>query len=221
MTHRDAALSMMHRLAVLILSLPPAAALAQYAGPAVETCRAYAEAEAKKAGASAVGVMFDRDRDFTIERYTRKLGSQFVSSLLFGNGAIVLAQGPAIEMSFVCLLADEKRAVFFHWVPRREAPVLAQCGRSASTKNDPGACLDPLLQVAEQELTQLYAHRFQEAREADLAAGNENASNGFRRSSEAWRSYRDAECARRGLSGSDAYRACLVELTRRRALDLR
>jgi uncharacterized protein YecT (DUF1311 family) len=211
----------MHRLAALVLWLLPAAAGAQVPAAALEACRAYAEAEQKQTGASVSGVTLDRDRHLALERHARKVGSQRVSSLLFGNGAIVLEQGPAIEMSFVCLLADEKRALFFHWMPRRHAPVLAQCARNAAARNDFGACLDPLLQVAEQDLIQIYAQRFQEAREADVAAGNENASNAFRRSNEAWRAYRDAECARRGPPGGGAYRACLVEVTRRRALDLR
>ncbi len=207
----------MIRIALLVGYLLPLAGLAQYTGPALETCRAYAEAGVKRAGAGATSVVFIQDRDLNIERYTKKVGSQFVSSLLFGNGAIVLAQGPAVEMSFVCLLADEKRAVFLHWVPRREAPVLAQCGRNPNLS----PCLDALLQIAEQELTQIYASRFQQARETDVAAGNENASNAFRRSNEAWRAYRDAECTRRGAAASEAHRACAVELTRRRALDLR
>ncbi|MGH8705985.1 MAG: lysozyme inhibitor LprI family protein [Burkholderiales bacterium] len=211
----------MGRFSAFLLLLLPFAAAAQYTGPALESCRAYAEAEAKRGGAGATAVAFDQDRDLNIERYTKRVGSQFVSSLLFGNGAIVLAQGPAVEMSFVCLLADEKRALFFHWVPRREAPVLAQCRRSAAAGRGMSDCLDPLLQLAESDLTQLNASRFQQAREADLSAGNENLSNAFRRSNEAWRVYRDAECTRRGAAASDAHRACLVELTRRRALDLR
>ena len=41
-----------------------------------------------------------------------------------------------------------------------------------------------------------------------------------------WREYRDAECARRreeaaGASPEAVHAACLVELTRRRALDMR
>ena len=104
-------------------------AAAQYSGPAVETCLAYASNEIRQSAASAARVVFDRDRDLAIERYTRK-------------------------------------------------------------------------------------------------AGYESAVSAFRRSADAWRAYRDAECARRsgpstsGASG-DADKACLVELTRRRALDLR
>ena len=201
------------------LACAPLAALGQYAGPGVETCRAYAEREIRKEGSEVKAVVFDRDRDLNIDRYTRKVGGQFVSSLLYGNGAIVFAKAPAVEMSFLCLLADERRAVFFHWTPRRDAPVFAQCNRSAVAAPEVGPCLDVLLQTAEQDLTQVYALRFQEARELDVARKNEDSVAAFRKAADAWRGYRDAECARRGAG--DAAKACMVELTRRRALDLR
>jgi uncharacterized protein YecT (DUF1311 family) len=65
------------------------------------------------------------------------------------------------------------------------------------------------------------AFRFQDSLEADARAGNENASSAYRNAAVAWRGYRDAECARRGPAGSDEWRACMVDLTRRRYLDLR
>jgi uncharacterized protein YecT (DUF1311 family) len=207
------------------LACAPLAALAQYAGPGVETCRTYAEREIRKGTSEIKAVAFDHDRELNIERYTRKVGSQFVSSLLYGNGAIVYAKGQAIEMSFLCLLADEKRAVFFYWMPRRDAPVLAQCGRAAA-REEIGPCLEILRQIAERDLTQAYALRFQEARERDDAQKNEEAIAAFRKAADAWRGYRDAECARRaaafggGSGAADAQKASVVELTRRRAVDL-
>ena len=193
----------MSRLAFLLFAVS-VSAHAQYGGPGVETCRKYAESESRKFNPGISAVSIEKDRDLVIERYTQKVGSQFVSSVLSGNGAIVLAGAPSTEFAFVCLLADEKRAVFFHWLPRRDAPALAQCRRGGG---DPGPCLDVLLQIAEQELVQRYAEQY--------AGGNADA---FRPSAEAWKAYREAECARRGES--DARKACLVELTRRRALDL-
>ena len=204
---------------VLLLALAalPLAARAQYSGPGVETCRAYGEREVKKTGGGVKGLVFDRDAALAIERYTRKLGSQFVSSVLTGNGAITRSVGPAVELSFVCLLASEKQALFFHWEPRKDAPALAQCKRSAAV----GDCLQVLLDLAERDLVEVAAFRFQDSLEADAKAGNENASSAYRNSAAAWRTYRDAECARRGAGGSDEWRACMLDLTRRRYLDLR
>ena len=202
---------------LLFALLGPIAALAQYSGPAVQTCQAYAEREFKRdnPGVRTVSLVDDLDRN--IDRYTRKLGSQFVSSVLYGNGAVVNAQGPSVEFSFVCLLADDKRALFFHWLPRRDAPVLAQCRRGDAAGI--GDCLDRLLQLAERDLTQAYAERYVDARAADANRAAEPATATFRRSADTWRAYRDAECARRGAG--DAAKACLVELTRRRMLDFR
>ena len=194
----------------------PAPAWAQYSGPAVETCRAYGERELKKQANGVERLAFDRDAALVIERYTRKMGNQFVASILTGNGAILRTVGPAVELSFVCLLANEKQALFFYWIPRKDAPSLAQCRRAAA----PGDCLQLLLGLAERDLVEVAAYRFQESLEADAKSGNENASNAYRNAAAAWRAYRDAECARRGAATSDEWRACMVDLSRRRYLDL-
>ncbi len=208
------------RTLLLALVLLPFSAWAQYAGPGVETCRAFAEREQKQDGTAVAKVVFDRDQNLGIDRVTRKAGSQPVSSLLYGNGAIVYPKGLAIEISFACLLADEKRAVFFHWTPRENASALSQCSRNVPTGGNAAQCLESLLQVVEQDLTAAYAQRFQEARDADAKAGNEKAIATFRRSNESWIAYRDAECTRRS-GAPEARKACVIDLSRRRLLDVR
>ncbi len=208
----------------ILLLFVPLQAGAQYDGPAVEACRGYAKKELQRDG-STKDVAFDRDASLVIERYTKKAGSQFISSVLTGNGAVVRARGPAAELSFICLLADEKRPLFFYWLARQNAPAAHQCRRS-----EPGAprpCLEYLLQLAEADLTQAYALRFQEARERDSKGGGEAAVLAYRKSNDEWRQYRDAECARQrelapaGISADDYQLACTVDLSRRRALDMR
>ena len=207
------------RLLVFLLVATPA--FAQYSGPAVDTCLAYAKREAP----NAKSIVFERDQNLQIERYTRKLGTQFVSSILRGNGAVVLDGSPSAELGFICLLADDKRALYFEWLARPNAPALPQCTRDPGLKTK--GCLEHLLQVAEMDLTQAYAMRFQESRERDHAAGNESSATAFRKANEEWRQYRDAECVRRrghapkGVAADDYQLACTLELTRRRALDMR
>ncbi|HUQ76329.1 MAG TPA: hypothetical protein VM183_16505, partial [Burkholderiales bacterium] len=184
------------RLALVVLLLASSSAFAQYQGPAVEACRAFALKELKSSDA-----VIDRDRSLLIERYTRKVGNQFVSSVLTGNGAVVYADAPSAELSFVCLLADEKRPVFFHWLPRAEVSSFAQCTRSESLRAKPRPCLDTLLKVAEDDLGQLYAQGFQDANER-----GEAALGVYRKTNEDWRRYRDAECARR--EGDERRLAC-------------
>jgi len=112
--------------------------------------------------------------------------------------------------------------VFFSWQALPNVPALAQCGRSQSLRGKEQACLELLLQTAEQDLSQVYAYRFQEANER-----GEKSLAAYRKANDEWREYRDAECARRreaaakGTSPDDVRAACMVELTRRRALDMR
>ena len=199
-------------LAALAIALFPAAAPAEYAGPAVQTCRAYAERDLRKENDKVQSVVVDNDADLQIDRYTRKVGSQFVSSVLHGNGAIVYSGAGSVEFRFVCLLADDKRAVFFHWTPRRDAFPLVQCRRGG---RQPADCLDALVTLVERELTEIYAKHYTDA----LQAGGEAAADKFRRSASTWRTYRDSECGQR--STADEQKACVVQLTRRRAIDLR
>jgi uncharacterized protein YecT (DUF1311 family) len=219
----------MTRFALIVFGVLAAASstYAQYSGPAVEACRAYAKREIARDGTKAKDVVIERDQSLSLERYTRKLGNQFVSSILTGNGAVVLENAPSAELGFICLLADEKRAVFFEWLPRANASALAQCTRDGALREKPRSCLEVLLQVAENDLMQVYAFRFQDARERDQKANNEAAIAAYRKSNDEWKQYRDAECARRrdyapqGVAPDDYQLACVVDLTRRRGLDMR
>lgn len=195
---------------------------AQYNGPAVEACRAYALKELRRDVNQRSSVVLERDASLNLERHGRKVGSQPVGSILTGNGAVVYEGAPGAELSFLCLLADEKRPVFFTWLPRADAPVLSQCTRAEALRGKAHDCLQVLLRVAEQDLSQVYAYRFQEANER-----GEKSLAAYRKANDEWREYRDAECARRreqapsGVSPEDYQAACTVELTRRRALDMR
>jgi uncharacterized protein YecT (DUF1311 family) len=214
------------RFAVLLFLFSPVA-LAQYSGPAVDTCLAYAKREAERDGTRPKEIVFERNQNLSIERYTRKLGNQFISSILRGDGAVVLNGSPSAELSFLCLLASDKQAVFFDWLPRTNPSALAQCTRDESLRGKPRTCLEFMLNVADGDLTIAYAQRFQEARERDDGTGKEVTADTFRKANEEWRQYRDAECARRRAQApkdaapEDHQLACMVELTRRRAVDMR
>jgi hypothetical protein len=204
------------KLFLFAAALTATSAFAQYDGPAVESCRTYALTELKRAGGNVKEIVIVRDRNLFIERYTRKVGSQFVSSVLSGNGSIVYPAAPSAELSFLCLLADDKRPIFFNWLPRQDTSALAQCTRDESLRAKPRGCLEMLQQIAESELGQMYAERFQEANARDEAA-----VAAYRRSNDEWRQYRDAECERQGAGSEERKLACIVDLTRRRAWDMR
>lgn len=214
----------MKALFALALLAAPAAALADAAGAAADACRAYARQEIARGGARVEDVVIERDGDLALQRYGRGVGRQRVDAVLTGNGAVVYEATPGIELSFVCLLAPKSRPVFFHWLPRRNAPALAQCRRSAALRAGARACLEKLLLVEERELARLYTERLQDARTRDAAAGGDSAYRALTESNRAWRDYRDAECARRagrGREAADAVLACKVELSRLRGAEMR
>jgi len=210
------------RFAALLFCFFSCSAFSQYSGPAVQACIDYAKKEQKTGGGSARDVVFERDQSLQIERYTRKLGSQFVSSILTGNGAVVLDGAPSAELAFICLLESDRRALFFEWMPRQNAPAAAQCLRTPDLQKSPRACYELLQRVAEEDLTQLYSQRFQEAN-----ARGDASTAAFRKSNDEWNRYREAECARRrelaptGIAADDYAIACNVDLIRRRAQDMR
>jgi uncharacterized protein YecT (DUF1311 family) len=217
----------MKKIITILAALLPSLASAQYEGPGVEVCRLYAQRQLMRDASTAKTVAIERDQSLVIERYTRKVGNQFVSSILTGNGAVVFVNAPSAELAFICLLADDKRAVFFEWLPRRDASAMAQCMRDDTTRASPRSCLQTLIEVSEADLTQAYAQRLTESRQRDAAAGNEEPSDRFRASNKAWLQYRDAECQRRkdqtptGVDPGDYQLACTIELTRRRLVDMR
>ena len=191
--------------------------------PPCEACLDYAKREQKQNGGSAKDIVFERDQSLLIERYTRKLGSQFVSSILTGNGAVVYDGAPSAELSFICLLADDKQAVFF---------ALAAAPRCAG-----GDAMHPRPRDAEERppMPRPPAARRRggphRSVRTPLPGGDTSAARppsppSASRTTSGSR-YRDAECARRrdfapaGVSPDDYAVACSVELIRRRALDMR
>ncbi|MGH8668754.1 MAG: lysozyme inhibitor LprI family protein [Burkholderiales bacterium] len=212
----------MKKLLLIVILLSPLVAKAQYNGPALDACRAFAKKEAAREGMSVNDVVLERDASLAMERYARKVGGQLVGSILTGNGAVVLPGSPSAELSFICLLADDKRPLFFNWLPRQNVAALAQCRRSPEVRAQTRSCLEFLLRTAEMDLSSAYANRFQEANQR-----GEQTLAAYRKSNDEWREYRDAECARRrdyavsGVAPEDLQLACIVELTRRRGLDMR
>jgi uncharacterized protein YecT (DUF1311 family) len=206
-------------LVLLVLSFP---AKAQYKGPAVEACRSFAVKEAEREGLAKQEVLILQDGALLMERFDRKLGNQRVSSILTGNGAVVLPESPSAELSFICLLADEKRPVFFNWLPRYNVSALTQCTRAKAMRENTRECLEFLLRVVETDLTQVYSERFQEAH-----AKSEEAVERYRKSNDEWKQYRDAECLRRaqhapqGVAPEDVQLACWIDMTRQRGRDMR
>ncbi len=215
-------------LALTLLVLAPAgAALAQDPGTALEACRALGETNLRNDAPGTPSLVIDRDRHLFLQPREDKIGSQPLGVLLTGNGAVVYETTPGVEFSFVCLLADEKRALFFYWLPRgSEASALAQCTRSERLRADPSECLASLRSLNEADMLHISAERFYEARQRDFAAGNNATTIALTESGNLWHAYREAECARQRVAAPKAtaeavHGACLAELARQRGMVLR
>jgi uncharacterized protein YecT (DUF1311 family) len=223
---RTAALALGLAACTALSAAPSVAAERDALGTALDACRAYAKREIARSGVAPKDVVFDRDHALSVERASRKIGNQPISAILSGRAALVHEATPSIELEYVCLLAGDRRPVFLHWTPRRDADVLTRCSRAGAPLFATRPCVEALLSLEESDLTQAAALRFQESREADAAAGNERASDAYRAASLAWRTFRDAECARRASTpppGADAdlvRLACMADLTRQRVRDL-
>jgi hypothetical protein len=96
--------------AVLLAAGP---ALAQYEGPGFSACMSYGEKQLMQDG-TIRSVVFVNDKDTVIEKYTRNVGSQFVSSILTGKATVKRNSGQAQKLRYLCLLADDQTPVFFH-----------------------------------------------------------------------------------------------------------
>ncbi len=88
-------------------------AFAQYEGPGVKTCADYALKQLKRDDPAVKAVEIINDNELEIDKYTEKVGSQFVSSILSGNSFIRGGRSGDGAGSFVCLLESDRRAVFF------------------------------------------------------------------------------------------------------------
>ena len=91
----------------------PGPAAAGYDGPGAETRRAFGAAALARDERGFKALALVNDDDLVIERYTERVGSQFVSSVLTGR-AKVSAAGGERTIRFLCLLADDRHAVFFY-----------------------------------------------------------------------------------------------------------
>ena len=94
----------------------PGPALAGYDGPGAETCRAFGAAALARDERGFKALALVNDDDLVIDRYTERVGSQFVSSVLTGRAAVTAADGTR-TIRFLCLLADDRHAVFFYELP--------------------------------------------------------------------------------------------------------
>jgi hypothetical protein len=99
------------RLAALLGTAALPAVTQDYQGPAVDACARLARAELTQTGMEVASLKLVQN---DIEKYTRNVGAQFVSSILTGLVHIDLPDGKARQARYLCLVADDRTPVFIH-----------------------------------------------------------------------------------------------------------
>ena len=98
-------------LAALLGAMNFAVVARDYQGPAVDACARLARAELTQNGMAVASVKLVQN---DIEKHTRNVGTQFVSSVLTGLVHIDLPDGKARQARYLCLVADDRTPVFIH-----------------------------------------------------------------------------------------------------------
>lgn len=154
-----------------------------------------------------------------VENLNGKMGSQYISKVLSGNGVLQLKKRAPLPIHFTCLLENDHKTVFFHANPRQMVSVSEEskhiCGQGGDA-SQMVQCLEKVLKQEEQKLTQI---------EKKIGGrGNKHAQELLGLSGQEWQRYRDAECIRRRAFREEESPAteyeCRIYKTQERIKDL-
>ena len=166
-----------------MMSVPSAAQ--DYRGPAVDACARLARDELRQNRVAVTSVKLVLNE---IEKYTRKLGTQFVSSVLTGTLYADLPDGNVKRAKYLCLLADDRTPVFLRldWVST--SALEETCGGNFE-------CTAREVSEMDRRIDQDFRERLEEAKAAMPVEDFAEYATSAERELRAWRDYRDAACA--------------------------
>jgi len=165
--------------------------------------------------------------DLDEEKYEANVGKQFVSTVLSGFGQSKYKGEKPSPIQFTCLLESDQKAVFFHASESKAPDPVKQCWN----RFQPGewgsmqTCLNNALSQAETTLSTLETEAKTQAQKVEKQWHQSSANNALNTSTTDWKTYRDAECARRaafrtGGNHPDVSRTeCLIRKTEERIQD--
>lgn len=130
------------------------------------------------------------------EKYENKVGSQFVSTVLSGNGIWQGKAGGPSDVRFTCLLENSAKAVYFAIAEDKRRDPVAVCwdGFEPSGWGKMTQCLQDSLKREEAALADLQTKAAQQAGES---LDKVSAKKTLQESNAQWLKYRDSECDRR------------------------
>src|SRR5262249_39977979 len=132
-------------------------------------------------------------QNIVVEQLGGKMGSQYISKVLSGNGVLKLKNTEPLDIQFTCLLANDRKTVFFHANPKpvskQQPNAIKACEDKAETIGEAVPCLEKTLRQEDQKLSGL-EKRIQ-------GQGNKESKQLLELSAAQWKRYRDSECLRR------------------------
>ena len=214
------------RLLALLLAALTAASWAEAAPTPLVSCQIYGVPLIEAAHRGVASILLDPDGEARIQRRSEPVGTQPVPLVASGTGLLVDGDGEKITIAWLCLLENEDRALFFHWLRTSPASPVEAC-RTKPAGQEKAACLQKLLETAEHNLAAVSA-RLTPRPVPQPDDGLRRPAPPPRLSSDAaWRNYRDAECARRldaaiaaGAASKETLLTCLIERTLARIAEL-
>lgn len=166
-------------------------------------------------------------QDLNEEKYEGKVGTQFVSTLLSGQGTLHYKGESPSPVQFTCLLENDQKAVFFHTTESQKPDAAKTCWANFQPGDWSGLqnCLKQALNQEETQLKDLQTQATTWAQKVDERWQQAQAKSKLTQSVTQWQNYRDQECDRQdafrtGGNHPDVSRLeCLLRKTEQRIQD--
>lgn len=164
--------------------------------PTLDACQRYATSHYKKVSPEQFVSIQLLEEGVKEEKYTDKVGSQSISTVLSGQGIWQDKAGGPSAVRFVCLLESSANPVFVAVVGDERRDPVAVCwdGFEASEWGKLTQCLQDSLKREEAALADALTKATQQAGQS---MDKLSAKKTLDESNAQWRKYRDAECDRR------------------------
>lgn len=193
--------------------------------PSLSACERYANQQLRRENPADQSVIQLLPENILDEKYEDKLGSQFISSVLSGNGLLKTPNQADRAIQFTCLLEDWKTPRFFHIMdaPERDSAQTCWDQFQPAGWGELTSCLKNALKREEEALKTTEAEAESRAEQSMEKAAAKDALDV---SSDLWQQYRDSECQRQQAQMAGANHpdvrdlTCRIQVTRQRVRDL-
>lgn len=164
--------------------------------PTIAACQRYATSHYQQVSPERFVSLQLLDEGVDEKKYERKVGSQFISTVLSGRGIWRDKAGGPSNVRFTCLLENSAKPIFIDIAQdgRRDPVAVCWDGFEPSGWAQMTQCLQDSLKKEEAALSDLLTKATQQAGQS---LDQISAKRALQESNAQWVKYRDTECARR------------------------